>query len=395
MSKAEFNKELVQFANDNISFELDKATPEKHINFYNGIRYFYTNDHRKRIYSISRKYSTKEILPEQVWQMVLPAVLGIKQNPSQQEQILENLHRTIKESVKDRTILLPVTGIEVTEPFQIGLFTLWSRDDYVSKNSSDFNKDVNHIESTFPTTIAVARLHCHPKSAKEIGINKLRAELTRLKAFIFYLGDSSKYWIQPLKTDTTLSDCHFVYGDQEYTSGMSHVANLMPLLIDAKKTKASKSFREFLLERMNFQSIIDGNSEFWRTLKIGYEWLGKQYDEERPENKLIYSIFALECLLANANNFSSISAAIAEKCAYLIGKNQKERMDIFKLAKELYNLRSALVHGNSSNSITEEIVWQAYDLAMAVYREITQMTVDGKISSQEELDSYILNTKFE
>lgn len=395
MSKAEFNKELVQFANDNISFELDKATPEKHINFYNGIRYFYTNDHRKRIYSISRKYSTKEILPEQVWQMVLPAVLGIKQNPSQQEQILENLHKTIKESVKDRTILLPVTGIEVIEPFQIGLFTLWSRDDYVSKNSSDFNKDINHIESTFPTTIAVARLHCHPKSAKEIGINKLRAELTRLKAFIFYLGDSSKYWIQPLKTDTTLSDCHFVYGDQEYTSGMSHVANLMPLLIDAKKTKTSNSFREFLLDRMNFQSIIDGNSEFWRTLKIGYEWLGKQYDEERLENKLIYSIFALECLLANANNFSSISAAIAEKCAYLIGKNQKERMDVFKLAKELYNLRSALVHGNSSNSITEEKVWQAYDLAMAVYREITQMTVDGKISSQEELDHYIMDIKFE
>ena len=103
----------------------------------------------------------------------------------------------------------------------------------------------------------------------------------------------------------------------------------------------------------------------------------------------------MECLLANENNFSSISAAIAEKCAYLIGKNQKERMDVFKLAKELYNLRSALVHGNSNNSITEEKVWQAYDLAMAVYREITQMTVDGKISSQEELDHYIMDIKFE
>lgn len=395
MNNAEFDRDIVLFANENISFELDKASPDEPINFYNGIQFFYTNDYRKRIYSISRKYSTKEILPEQLWQMVRPSILTIKQNPSQQEQILENLHRIIKESVKDRIILLPVTGIEVMEPFQIGIFTLWSRDDYVSKNSLDLDRDIDHIESTFPTTIAVAKLHCHPKSAKEIGINKLRVELTRLKAFIFYLGDSSKYWIQPLRTDTTLSDCHFVYGDQECTSGLSHVANLMPLLIDAKKKKTSKSFREFLLERMNFQSIIDGHSEFWKTLKIGYEWLGKQYDEERLENKLIYSIFALECLLANANNFSSISAAIAEKCAYLIGKNQKERMDVFKLAKELYNLRSALVHGNSSNSITEEKVWQAYDLAMAVYREITQMTVDGKISSQEELDHYIMDIKFE
>lgn len=47
--------------------------------------------------------------------------------------------------------------------------------------------------------------------------------------------------------------------------------------------------------------------------------------------------------------------------------------NVFKLAKELYNLRSALVHGNSNNSITEEKVWLAYDLAMAVYREITHI----------------------
>ena len=64
---------------------------------------------------------------------------------------------------------------------------------------------------------------------------------------------------------------------------------------------------------MNFNQIILGNSDLWNRVNIAFEWLGKQYDEENDENKMIYSIFALECLLnSNTENFSSITAAVAK-----------------------------------------------------------------------------------
>ena len=224
---------------------------------------------------------------------------------------------------------------------------------------------------------------------------KLKTELNRFKAFIPYLSTASKYWIQPLKTDSALSDCFFVYGDYGAHEGFSYLTELFPLDIDSKGTPSSMSFREFLEKRMHFQSIVAGNTNFWKTIKMGYEWLGKQYDEESLQNKLIYSIFALECLLSNSTNFSSITAAVAEKCAFLIGDTKEERLTIFSAAKKLYNLRSALAHGSSETNITEENTWQALGLALAVYRKVTEMLVSNIISSQEDLDSFILDKKFE
>ena len=392
----ELDNELIGFAKESISFDIENAEPHERICFHRGTNYYYINNGLKKLYAISRKYATKEILQAQIREMILPAILEIKQDFSLQSDILSSLHEKIKDSVKDNEIILPVTGLIVNKPFKIGEFILYPKEQYIQEKQDvliDF--DLKTINNDFASTIAMTHLRCHLDSAKQIGINILKSELNRLKAFIPYLNDSLKYWIQPLKTDETLSDCFFVFGNGKFSSGMAHVANLMPLDMDAKSSSQSKSFREFLNDRMYFQSIIEGKTKFWQALKMGYEWLGKQYDEDRLENKLIYSIFALECLLSNATNFSSISAAIAEKCAYLIGNSKEKKFEIFNLAKELYNLRSALVHGYTKDPITEDRIWQAYGLAMAVYRIITKMVVDGTISSQEEFDKYILEKKFE
>lgn len=392
----ELDNELIGFAKESISFDIENAKPNEDICFHKGVSYYYTNNGFEKIHAISRKYATKEILQEQIRKMILSAILEIKQDFSHQSEILNTLHAKIKDSVKDNEIILPVTGLIVYKPFKIGEFILYPKEQYIQEKQDvliDF--DLKTINNDFPSTIAMTHLRCHLDSAKQIGINILKSELNRLKAFIPYLNDSLKYWIQPLKTDETLSDCFFVFGNGKFSSGMAHVANLMPLDMDANSSSHSMSFREFLNDRMYFQSIINGKTKFWQSINMGYGWLGKQYDEERLENKLIYSIFALECLLSNATNFSSISAAIAEKCAYLVGDSKEKKLEIFNLAKELYNLRSALVHGYTKDPITEDRIWQAYGLAMAVYRIITKMVVDGTISSQEEFDKYILEKKFE
>ena len=396
MIEEEFDNELISFAKENISFDVENAKSNENICLYKGISYYYVNNGYEKLQEISRKFATKEILQEQIWKMILPAILEIKQDLSRQSEILNTLHAKIKDSVKDNEIILPVTGIVVDKPFKIGEFILYPKGHYIQERQNvltDF--DSKTINNDFPSTIAMTHLHCHLDSAKQIGINILKSELNRLKAFIPYLKDSLKYWIQPLKTDKTQTDSFFVFGNGKYSSGLAHVANLMPLDMDAKSSAQSKSFREFLSDRMYFQSIVEGKTKFWQALNMGYEWLGKQYDEDRLENKLIYSIFALECLLSNATNFSSISAAIAEKCAYLVGRSKEKKLEIFNLAKELYNLRFALVHGYTKDPITEERVWQAYGLAMSVYRIVTKMVVDGTVSSQEEFDKYILEKKFE
>ena len=394
MNLNELDKDITELSKECISFDLDDI-PKKDINIYVGILFIYVNDGQKRFYEIARKYSTQEILPEEVRKMILPASLLIKKEPAKQNEIFNKLHEEIKTSPQNNTVLLPVSGIIVEQSFQIGEFTLFSKDSYLKSNTKLSQIDIKSINSTFPQTIAVAHFRSHPKSAKEIGIKKLKTELNRLKAFIPYLSITSKYWIQPLKTDSSFSDCFFVYGDYGVHEGISYLTELFPLNIDEKGPPPSITFREFLENRLHFQSIVAGNTKFWKALKMGYEWLGKQYDEERLQNKLIYSIFALECLLSNSTNFSSITAAVAEKCAFLIGNTKEERLKIFFKAKKLYDIRSALAHGSSESDISEEDTWQALGLALAVYRKVTEMLVNNTISSQEDLDSFVLGEKFD
>lgn len=394
MNFNELDKDITELSKECISFELENI-PKKDILFYKGIQFIYVKDGQKRFYEVARKYSTDEILPEEMREIILPAALSIKQSPAKQNEIFANLHEEIKNSPKDNTVLLPVSGIIVEEPFQIGDFTLFSKEPYLKSNVKCSHIDIEDINTFFPQTIAVAHFRSHPKSAKQIGMKKLKTELNRFKAFIPYLSMSSKYRIQPLKTDSTLSDCYFVYGDYGVHEGFSHLTEIFPLNIDAKGPPPSISFREFLEKRMHFQSIVTGNTRFWKAIKKGYEWLGKQYDEDNLQNKLIYSIFALECLLSNSTNFSSITAAVAEKSAFLIGDTKEDRLKIFFTAKKLYDIRSALAHGSSESDITEEDTWQAFGLALAVYRKVTEMLVSNTISSQENLDSFVLEKKFD
>lgn len=397
MVNAELDKDLIEFATNHISFDIENVDSKWDVCLCHGVYYHYVDNGQEILYQISRKYSTKEILPKQMQTMFLPAIISLKKDESRQNEILGALHNEIKESVKNNTVILPVTGIVVEAPFKIGNFTLYPKMAYVNEQKDVLHKfDRDSIEKDFPSTLAVAEFQSHPNSANEIGVSILRAELNRLKAFIPYLRYSAKHWIHPLKTDILLLEQYIVFGDYGGVSGISHAANTQPLYVEAKGDKpTSISFREFLNERMNYSSIIEGKTDFWQALNIGYEWLGKEYDEEKLENKLIYSIFALECLLSNVSNFSSISAAIAEKCAFLVGETVDDRIKIFNQAKELYSLRSALVHGFSKNPVTEEKVWQAYWLAMEVYRRVTKMLVAGDITNQKDFENYILNKKFE
>lgn len=251
--------------------------------------------------SISRKYATKAILPEQMGDFILDAAISIKNNDEPTEDVLKSLTENIKNSVKNNMVVLPVSGIVLETPFKIGIFNLYPQ-----------------------------------------------------KTFI----------------ETTVLDLDA----QRYGRG---------------------SFREILTNEMNFNQIILGNSDLWNRVNIAFEWLGKQYDEENDENKMIYSIFALECLLnSNTENFSSITAAVAEKCAYLLGTNKEERVSIFNDAKSFYRIRSALVHSSNKEGVNKELVDKSYGMAIGVLFKVVDLILNNHLDSLKKIDDYIMDLKF-
>lgn len=83
--------------------------------------------------------------------------------------------------------------------------------------------------------------------------------------------------------------------------------------------------------------------------------------------QIFYYCIALQCLFTNDK--TEVSHKIAERAAYLIGKNGEERKEFYKNIINAYNYRSYLTHGNTIKE-NNEILMQMSKFLDTILREI-------------------------
>ena len=67
------------------------------------------------------------------------------------------------------------------------------------------------------------------------------------------------------------------------------------------------------------------------------------------EDALLQYVFSLEALFLGGENVA-IADKIATRCAWVVAVDDNERRQTFQAVKELYERRSAIVHGDSVNN---------------------------------------------
>ena len=302
----------------------------------------------------------------------------------------------LSESIVDNTVILPVIGIVIDAPFKIGTFTIYKKQNYVALNNINNTLHKEQIEKSFGDYIAVGVLKGHSSSSIMIGKRVLESELARFKAFLPLISNGSlRYWIASMSTNVVLTDAASTMNEKEQHLNFRIITHPVGLELDNKHAPGAKSFREHL-SSIGYDELVTysaANSKYEKSINMAFWWLGKQADEDSKEIRLLYSIFALEKLLSNSTSFSSITAAVSEKCAFLLGSNSAERIRIFEKAKELYNVRSKLAHGSSVEP-TEADVKTAHSLGINALLRIIELNREHKFSSVADLDVYINRIKF-
>ena len=89
----------------------------------------------------------------------------------------------------------------------------------------------------------------------------------------------------------------------------------------------------------------------------GILWLGKAYSSQRTEDAFLQCAIALEvALVMNQRDVitPSILYQLAESVAVLLGRNQRERLQIDKEMRKFYGKRSAIVHKGSDEVSRED-----------------------------------------
>ena len=147
----------------------------------------------------------------------------------------------------------------------------------------------------------------------------------------------------------------------------------------------------FTNENLGYKFIwkmADTNSlnQFQKRILLAIEWIGQSIREPLPQSAFLKAAIALEIIFTyNEKTIinASILSQISEGTALILGKSVDERLEIETEVKNLYGLRSAIVHtGNKDISRSDHLK------ILKVSRNVlTKLLTDEKLMSIDSVEN--------
>lgn len=124
-------------------------------------------------------------------------------------------------------------------------------------------------------------------------------------------------------------------------------------------------------------SLASNNSKESLRIKSAIDWLVHSDIMEDSTMSFIQICIGLESIFGDDDYEGGLTNALSDRCAYLIGKNINDRKNIKKAFKEVYQIRSKIIHGVRNHLSEKEgylrSVARTY-LSMSIIREIDNLT---------------------
>jgi hypothetical protein len=95
------------------------------------------------------------------------------------------------------------------------------------------------------------------------------------------------------------------------------------------------------------RNVLDLDDKYGEAIKTAAEWYFEALCNENETFKFIQYTIAIESLLGDPEKQDRITERLSDRCAYLLGDNQKEREDIKKSFEKIYDIRSKIIHRRS------------------------------------------------
>ncbi|PFW72159.1 hypothetical protein COL23_25755 [Priestia aryabhattai] len=183
------------------------------------------------------------------------------------------------------------------------------------------------------------------------------------------------------------------------------------LLSDTHATVTSRmkgAFDPILLHKYPINDSQYGHDKLWEMLAkekltdlekriiSAVSWVGKGLRDEEPARAFVQYVFALEALLQIQQDVlvsPSITYSISEMSAFILGHDLKMRLEIEKVAKEVYGKRSAIAHGSSQevdSLLLKDALWLIKSL-------ITVLITDERFQDFKQIgdiQNWIKTTKY-
>jgi len=191
-----------------------------------------------------------------------------------------------------------------------------------------------------------------------------------------------------------INHCFYIIEDSEDSGGAGEYFYVPSLYIGKYQSKFDKRISE-LTEIMTKPKPTTIESKIKKSLRI----FGIQTSLTNEQVRFVLLVTCLESLLLTQSDRDYILWKLAEKTAFLIGKNMKKVNDYVKLA---YNKRSDFIHGKKNREkyeITKADVYSMEGIVVSIIRKLMEFIEQGyteikKDEGFKSVDGYIEEIKF-
>jgi hypothetical protein len=262
-----------------------------------------------------------------------------------------------------RDIDIPLVNLEVGEkPIKFGLVTFFQIDE--SDKRGDWWETIKSTAGayTVQNIFSFARINCSgdAPTALEYAIDIIGEMLSILRAVGFplisepnlHFGLVNEYQLfqtRPYRLGPVSESYRLNYQPKIVRRLGPGVATcqLKKDILDSIEASDLKKLQEIIESDFTNPQTDIGRKLFW-----GLRWLGEATKPDTKNARFAKLGFALEALIGGdatdkIGNLSTrgLAATLAERCAFLVGKNQTERKEIHNRIHEYYGIRSGIVHG--------------------------------------------------
>jgi len=335
---------------------------------------------------LSLKYATNqidELLEKSLSNIViessgtLPATLRGADIDGVRNRVLNMVADFDRESAKDWTVYLPLSGIELTgisgDSLKIGCACL----KYMNKVEMDAlfgkidsiifleppakavaSKGRSHkfvrerVDTLKETVCAVYLIKAESERAIEIAEERTQDVLDLLSYFTSFKYSRSYKGAVRLQGELARDKRTTLLLSP--TTDAFHIANRLtgeyiPVQFTKDDIKDMKRLGIF-----EVSAIIESGrpNKFQKTVLAAIHWFAASRRQETPEIEFVNLVTCLENCLTPDDDYSSIRASIAEGCALLLTADLEPRRQLRNAVLDIYGIRSKIVH--SGQSITSE-----------------------------------------
>lgn len=307
-------------------------------------------------------------------------VNNINDNKINPKYIFDNLISRLSIITQEKyTLCIPIAGVKVDGSFKLFDYKIINKNSLPKKFKNDDTDNITF--NRMPEFVAIITAEGDKEALEIIHKQNLEHCLNWLRCYAIkysqhlpniYVGNNN---FQSLSMITFDSKNRNLNSDEMLNT--KHPFDLALL-------KQNVKFKTYM-------QLINTNNKLTEKIEAAIEWLGRFYNHNDSKCRYLYLMISLEALFnTDISNYSSITAIVSEKSALLYKADK--RAIIFDRIKNLYNLRSSIVHTGSIKNTSN--LKEDFLLVLDIIEKYMDLILKERFTTQDALNKYFFNYKF-